>query len=479
MKRLVVAAIIVPLVAVGCGRQRKASAPTARPALRGTVTVSVADELRPVCDAVREVFRTRYPGVTVADADDAASLSVTVGGEGVEFARVPLILIVPKGNPADIRDLADLATEKIETIAAADLRPAADVRDALRSAGILSACEPKLQFAQGSAEAAELVSKKKADIALVPGTYLAAKKLGRSEAGPAKDTELLGAVPEETFPGVPCRAKVLTQSDCTKALADTLLSPEAQTVVRRAGLVPAKEPGASTSLHVYCGTGLRPPMEDLAELYTRETGVEVDVSYAGSGCLLSQLTFARRGDLYMPGEIFYMDQAQTRGHLLEFKPVASMVPVIMVQKGNPKRIASLQDLAKPGLKVALGEADAAAIGRETNALLDRAGLREQVEKNCRMRAVNIAELGNVVKLKAVDAVIIWNANAVLWADSTQTIPIPAKYYKPAQTCMGVLTFSENPSVARGLMELAASERGQAIFEKHGYVIPSEETPESG
>jgi molybdate transport system substrate-binding protein len=479
VKRLVVAIIIVPLLATGCGRRRTIPAPGARPALNGAITVSVADELQPVCDALEHVFRARYPGVTVSDADDPANLSVTVGGEGVEFARVPLILIVPKGNPADIRDITDLATERVKAIAAVDLRPSAGVRDALKSAGILSACEPKLQFAKGSVEAAEMVSNRKADIALVPGTYLAAKKLGETEAGPAKGTELLGAVPEETFPGLSCRAQVLTQSEGANAFVDTLTSPEAQSVVRRAGLVPVKEPVAGAALHVYCGTGLRPPMEELAELYKREAGVEVDVSYAGSGCLLSQLTFARRGDLYVPGEIFYMDQAQKRGFLVEFKPIANMVPVIMVQKGNPKRIASLQDLAKPGLKVALGEPDAAAIGRETNALLDRAGLRKQVEKNCRMRAVNIAELGNVVKLKAVDAVIIWNANAVLWEDSTETIPIPAKYYQPARICMGILTFSENPSVARGLLELAASDRGRAIFEKHGYVIPSEQTGEAG
>ena len=51
------------------------------------------------------------------------------------------------------------------------------------------------------------------------------------------------------------------------------------------------------ALFVYCGAGIRPAMEAVRKQFTQETGIPVQVTYAGSGCLLSMLTFARSGDL--------------------------------------------------------------------------------------------------------------------------------------------------------------------------------------
>ena len=43
------------------------------------------------------------------------------------------------------------------------------------------------------------------------------------------------------------------------------------------------------------------------------------------------------------------------------------VPVIVVQKGNPKNITTLADFARPGLKIALGDANATALAAAVTA----------------------------------------------------------------------------------------------------------------
>ena len=60
------------------------------------------------------------------------------------------------------------------------------------------------------------------------------------------------------------------------------------------------------SLLVHCGAGIKPPMDELGDLFYEKHGVKVEYSYKGSGCLLADIALSRRGDLYMPGEIFYM-----------------------------------------------------------------------------------------------------------------------------------------------------------------------------
>ena len=88
--------------------------------------------------------------------------------------------------------------------------------------------------------------------------------------------------------------------------------------------------------------------------FRKKTGITVFPTYTGSGCLLAQITIGQSGDLYMPGEDWYMKQAQKRIHY-STKAVTYMIPVIMVQKGNPKGIADLTDLLKPGTRVGMGE----------------------------------------------------------------------------------------------------------------------------
>jgi len=119
-------------------------------------------------------------------------------------------------------------------------------------------------------------------------------------------------------------------------------------------------------LLLYCGAGIRPPADELVEIFGREYGVRVAPDYAGSEVLLSKIKIARRGDLYMPGDKYYVEQAAQEDMVLSQRSVCYWVPTILVQKGNPKKIFGLEDLLKPGVKLGLGDPGACAIGRTSN-----------------------------------------------------------------------------------------------------------------
>lgn len=144
---LLAAAAVVGLLA-GCASGTSASSPGASsPAasadeLSGTVTVLAAASLTETFDALGDGFRRLHPKVTVqtsyggsgalaqqivqgapadvfASAADAPMTTVTKAGlasDPTEFATNVLELIVPKGNPAHVRSLADLAKPGVKTI---------------------------------------------------------------------------------------------------------------------------------------------------------------------------------------------------------------------------------------------------------------------------------------------------------------------------------------------------------------------------
>ncbi|MHB1034311.1 MAG: molybdate ABC transporter substrate-binding protein [Pirellulales bacterium] len=223
------------------------------------------------------------------------------------------------------------------------------------------------------------------------------------------------------------------------------------------------------SLLFYCAAGLRSPVAELADEFGRQRGVTVQCDYAGSEVLLSRVKLAQRGDLYMPGDASYMEQARREGLIASSRAVCYWVPVILVQKGNPKDIRKLADLARPGLRLGFGDAKACAIGRETVSLLKKNHLDpEQVNANVVFRSLTVNELGTNVKLGQLDAAIVWDAIASLYADQTEAIAIPVDENVISTVPIGVLSMSEQKDLAGQFIDFLTSPEGQACFRKHHY-----------
>jgi molybdate transport system substrate-binding protein len=224
-------------------------------------------------------------------------------------------------------------------------------------------------------------------------------------------------------------------------------------------------------LQLYCGAGIRPPVAEAAEEFGRRHGVSVACDYAGSEMLLSRIKLSGRGDLYMPGDVHYVEQADEAGLIASQKPVCYFVPVILVQKGNPQKIGGLADLVKPGLKVGLGDPQACAIGVQSQRIFAKNGISEEkLEPNVVFRSLTVNELGNHIKLKALDAVIVWDAVAAYFAEDAEVVPIPPKQNVVSTVAIGVLKSSAQPELAQKFVDFITSEDGQAIFKKHHYTL---------
>ena len=116
---------------------------------------------------------------------------------------------------------------------------------------------------------------------------------------------------------------------------------------------------------MYCAAGMRYPVEEIVQKYEAEYGVQVNLQYGGSNTLLNQLEVNKSGDLYLAGDSSYIRLAEEKGLTAEAFPLALMKPVIAVQVGNPKNIKGIDDLTRDDVKVALGDPDAAAVGKKT------------------------------------------------------------------------------------------------------------------
>jgi molybdenum ABC transporter molybdate-binding protein len=230
-------------------------------------------------------------------------------------------------------------------------------------------------------------------------------------------------------------------------------------------------PGVSgPALVVYCAAGLKPAVFPLAQQFEREHGQKVQLMFGGSGTLLSNIQVARRGDLYIAADQSYIDLAAEKELIVEALPLAWQRPVILVAKGNPKNVRSLEDLQRSDVRLALGNPGAASIGRQTEKLLTHAGIWEQVKMQIERNGVfkpTVSDVANDVKLGAVAAGIVWDATAAQYPE-LETVPLPLFDAARQQISVAVLLSSRRSTAALRFARYLNSPIGNAVFEKNGF-----------
>ena len=232
-------------------------------------------------------------------------------------------------------------------------------------------------------------------------------------------------------------------------------------VARLASPPPAAAEGP---ILVYCAAGLRPPIEACLAA----SGQKADLSYGGSQTLLVNAEVSRRGDLFIPGDEGYLRLAREKGLLAETVPLARMRAVLAVRKGNPKGIRSLDDLAKPDLKLAQANPEAAAVGKLVKAALEKAGRWALVKEHTAVLKPTVNEVANDLKLGAADAGFVWDATVKQYPE-LEAVAIPEVAGVTANISAGVLKTSARPAAAlRFARWLASSDRGGPAFAKDGY-----------
>lgn len=235
------------------------------------------------------------------------------------------------------------------------------------------------------------------------------------------------------------------------------------------------ENGANT-LFMYCAAGMRYPLEKIKSDYEAEfkkRGIKIQLQYGGSNTLLNQLEISKSGDLYLAADGSYIRRARDKGLVIESIPIAKMKPVIAVRRDSKKEISSIEDLLADGVKVALGDPGAAAIGKRTKKLLTPSGHWPELEKRTTANGVfkpTVNEAANAVKLGAVDATIIWDSTVAQYPEM-KAISTPELDNGAVTLEVGVIANSKR---AKDTLHFAryitARDRGQKVFGEMGWEV---------
>jgi molybdate transport system substrate-binding protein len=274
-----------------------------------------------------------------------------------------------------------------------------------------------------------------------------------------------------------CSALLITINGCSNSepsSSPTRISQSSPTIISQV----SSSPVYARELFVFAAAGTKPAIDEASKLFEQKYGTKITVNYGGGGEVLSSMVIAKQGDLYIAPEQRFMDSAKKLGAVDSKATVASlayMIPVIGVKKGNPQNIQSLADLAKPGIKVAMGNPETTALGIITPEILQKAALYEAVKKNIITNAPQVTAIITMLKMNQVDAGFIWHYFGTTSASDVDIIWIPREYVTGiGEIQAAVSTYSQESYTAEQFVNFLLSPEGKDIFKKNGYIVDSQE-----
>jgi len=268
------------------------------------------------------------------------------------------------------------------------------------------------------------------------------------------------------------RSATMVRSLCVDIMLGSLL------LISGCGDSAARDGGAKTApftgrkLVLFVGSASQPPTELAVKTFEDQSGATLEVHFGGSGEMLSRMKLAGQGDIYFPGSSDYLEIAKREG-LVDCATetiIAYLVPAINVAVGNPKGIATLEDLAKPGMRIAIARADTVCVGLYAVEVLEHAGLTAQVRPNIVTNTESCAKTAQIIALGQVDAVIGWDVFESWDPERIKTIYLPKERvprigYLPA----AIGSSAKDRELAEAFLAFLTSDDGQAIYRQWNYL----------
>lgn len=251
---------------------------------------------------------------------------------------------------------------------------------------------------------------------------------------------------------------------------------------------------------VYSGPNMRASLETLAKSFEARTGTPVTVVADDVRPLIARIDRERAEgqgvpDLFVTHDPFLQVAMKGGMRVREAWTCASLVPVIVVPKGNPKGIRDLRDLARPGLRVGLTDAEQTISGEIMKVMFRRAGIEADVQRNVVVRTLQGRDLCKALIADQCDVGIVWNAVVVGNQDKVESLPIAdadrpqrgvdAEVTSPTlgrleldyvRVTVALLDEAKHADAARRFVAFVRSSEGAAAFAGNGFAPAAPDRP---
>ena len=222
------------------------------------------------------------------------------------------------------------------------------------------------------------------------------------------------------------------------------------------------------SITVFAGSSLTDAFKKAGDqLKVKNPGTDYVFNFGSSSTLATQITNGAPADVFASADDVNM-QKVVDAKLTDVIPsffVGNRLQ-IAVGAGNPRQIAGLADLARPGLIVVLAGPTVPA-GRYALEALQKAGVTVKAAS----QEVDVRAVLNKVALGEADAGIVYVTDVKSAGARVTGVDIPEQHQVIARYPIVVVKESKNPSLAAAYVEYLLSDEGQRLLAEFGFTRP--------
>jgi molybdate transport system substrate-binding protein len=238
----------------------------------------------------------------------------------------------------------------------------------------------------------------------------------------------------------------------------------------------AQDPAAQT-LTIFAAASLTDAFTEIAQDFeASHPGIKMALNFAGSQTLSAQLIQGAVADVFASANHLEMDKVIASGLISKnaLRDFLTNRLIVILPVENPAAIQSLQDLARPGLKIVLADATVPAgkyarqaLQAMTNDPVYGLDFENKVMTNVVSNEIDVKQVVAKVELGEADAGIVYISDSIA-APDLKTIPIPEKVNIIATYPVAPLIHAHQPGLAAQFITYLLSPDGQAVLEKWGF-----------
>ncbi len=201
------------------------------------------------------------------------------------------------------------------------------------------------------------------------------------------------------------------------------------------------------------------------------SGANVQLSFAGSDELAAQIRSGAKPDVFAAANTKLPDQLFAEG-VVEKPRVFAGNKLVLAVPASGADVGGLDDLGKPGVKIAIGSATVP-VGAYTRKVLDRldAAARKAVLGNVRSEEPDVGGITAKLTQGAVDAGFLYVTDVVATNGRLKAIELPARLQPAVAYGVAIVRGSKNAAHARRFVDGLLSGAGAAALREAGFEPP--------
>ncbi len=229
-----------------------------------------------------------------------------------------------------------------------------------------------------------------------------------------------------------------------------------------------QQPSNESEIIVAAAANLSDSFPELAQEFTRQSGIRVVLSFGGTADLAKQIENGAPFDVFAAADVSHVSALAQKG-LITAGTVNSYARgslVIWAPAGANIKLERVEDLEQTEIeRIAIAKPDIAPYGLAAIEALRALNLWQKIEPKV-VYGMNASQVKQFVS--SGNAEVGFVPRSLVNAGEGTYLEVDEKLHQPIDQAMGVVHASKRQDDARRFMEFVLSHQGQEILRKHGY-----------